>query len=57
VDAGFGPYPDQFAQDQHRFGPFQPIKDAVRRLQAPATDQSANINRGGQTYHGVKTLD
>ena len=57
VDAGFGPYPDQFAQDQHRFGPFQPIKDVVRRLQTPATDQSANIDRAGQTNHGVKTLD
>jgi thiosulfate dehydrogenase len=34
VDAAYGPYPDQFSQDQHRFGPFQPIKKSVRRLRA-----------------------
>jgi thiosulfate dehydrogenase len=41
VDAIYGPYADQFGQDQHRLGPFQPIKDAVRRLRALATKQSA----------------
>jgi thiosulfate dehydrogenase len=41
VDAVYGPYPDQFGQDQHRFGPFQPIKDAVRRLRGSAMNQSA----------------
>ena len=41
VDAAYGPYPDQFGQDQHRLGPFQPIKEAVRRLRALATKQSA----------------
>jgi thiosulfate dehydrogenase len=41
VDAAYGPYLDQFGQDQHRFGPFQPIKDAVRRLRALATNRSA----------------
>jgi thiosulfate dehydrogenase len=34
VDAAYGPYLDQFGQDQHRFGPFQPIKETVRRLRA-----------------------
>jgi thiosulfate dehydrogenase len=41
VDSAYGPYPDQFGQDQHRLGPFQPIEDAVRRLRALATKQSA----------------
>jgi thiosulfate dehydrogenase len=41
VDAAYGPYPDQFGQDQHRFGPFQPIKDVVRRLRTLATNQPA----------------
>jgi thiosulfate dehydrogenase len=41
VDAAYGPYPDQFGQEQHRLGPFQPIQDAVRRLRALATKQSA----------------
>ena len=42
VDAAYGPYPDQFNEDQHRFGPFQPIKDAVRRLRILATDAPAD---------------
>jgi thiosulfate dehydrogenase len=41
VDAAYGPYPDQFGQDQHRFGPFQPIKDAVRRLRGSVMNRSA----------------
>jgi len=42
VDAAYGPYPDQFSQGQHRFGPFQPIADAVRGLWALATSQPAD---------------
>ena len=41
VDAGYGPYPDQFSQDQHRFGPFQPIRDAIGRLRALAAAKPA----------------
>ena len=41
VDAIYGPYPDPFGQEQHRFGPFQPIKDAVGRLRGSAMNQSA----------------
>jgi thiosulfate dehydrogenase len=37
VDAPYGPYADQFGENQHRLGPFQPIKDAVRGLRARAT--------------------
>lgn len=27
IDFPFGPYPDQFGQSQHKFGPYQPIAD------------------------------
>ena len=32
VDAAYGPYADDFSQEQHRLGPFQPIKDAVAAM-------------------------
>ncbi len=28
IDAPFGPYADKFSQQQHKYGPFKPIKDA-----------------------------
>jgi thiosulfate dehydrogenase len=45
VDAAYGPYADQFAEEQHRFGPFQPIKDAVRHLQMLATSAPADASK------------
>jgi len=30
VDAAYGPFPNGFSPAQHKFGPFQPIKDAAR---------------------------
>ncbi|WP_212006061.1 c-type cytochrome [Chitinophaga sp. HK235] len=33
VDFPFKPYADTFSEAQHKFGPFQPIKDEQRRLQ------------------------
>ena len=41
ADAGYGPYVDGFGQDQHRFGPFQPIHD---RLKAMKQTLSAGSN-------------
>ena len=40
VDSPYGPYPDSFSPEQHRFGPFAPIRkaradNAARRLEAP----------------------
>jgi len=32
VDAGYGPYADGFSQAQHRIGPFEPIRAAVKAL-------------------------
>jgi thiosulfate dehydrogenase len=34
VDAPYGPYADGFAEQQHRLGPFAPIRAALARLQA-----------------------
>ncbi len=30
IDFPFGPYPDQFSQSQHKFGPYQPIANAQK---------------------------
>ena len=35
VDAPYGPYADDFSAEQHKYGPFAPIRAAVARLQAP----------------------
>jgi thiosulfate dehydrogenase len=32
VDAPYGPYADSFPVEQHKFGPFQPIRDAISKL-------------------------
>ena len=36
IDAPFGPWPDQFSPDQHKFGPFAPIRDMMRGLRSAA---------------------
>lgn len=41
VDAPYGPYADNFSEQQHRLGPFAPIRDAAKNLKAdgrPAAD-------------------
>ena len=47
VDAPYGPYADHFTQEQHRLGPFQPIKEAVRRLQALEKGSADPVNSAG----------
>lgn len=34
VDHPFGPYTDGFSEQQHKFGPFQPIVDARKKIKA-----------------------
>ena len=36
VDAPYGPYADRFSEKQHKFGPFGPIRDAIKRLKSDA---------------------
>jgi thiosulfate dehydrogenase len=30
LDTAYGPYADSFAPDQHKYGPFQPMRDAIK---------------------------
>ncbi|MDQ8726953.1 c-type cytochrome [Bradyrhizobium sp. LHD-71] len=34
VDASYGPYADSFSQQQHKYGPFAPIRDELKRLKS-----------------------
>lgn len=34
VDAPYGPYADKFSAEQHKYGPFAPIRAAIARLKA-----------------------
>jgi thiosulfate dehydrogenase len=36
VDTGYGPYADGFTTEQHKFGPFEPIRVRVKELAAAA---------------------
>ncbi|MGE0287912.1 MAG: c-type cytochrome [Bradyrhizobium sp.] len=36
VDAPYGPYADKFSEKQHKYGPFGPIRAAIRKLKAAA---------------------
>lgn len=31
IDAPYGPYADEFSQEQHQFGPFQPIQESLKK--------------------------
>ena len=37
VDAAYGPYADGFSEKQHKYGPFGPILDAIKRLKSAAS--------------------
>ncbi len=37
VDAPYGPYADGFSEKQHKYGPFGPIRDAIKRLKSAAS--------------------
>ena len=36
VDTAYGPYADDFSQEQHKLGPFDPIRAKIRELAAQA---------------------
>ena len=48
VDAPFGPWPDQFSEEQHKFGPFSPIRDAVRQLRTAAGAQATASTKAAE---------
>ncbi|MBM2812787.1 MAG: cytochrome c family protein, partial [Chloroflexi bacterium] len=37
IDNGYGPYADPFPQDQHKYGPFQPIEQYYKALKKPGS--------------------
>lgn len=37
VDAPYGPYADDFSEKMHKYGPFGPIRAAIRKLKAAAS--------------------
>ena len=37
VDAPYGPYADGFSEQQHKYGPFGPIRETLARLKAEAS--------------------
>jgi thiosulfate dehydrogenase len=41
VDTPYGPYADGFGVQQHTYGPFAPIRAAVRRLEAERAARSS----------------
>ena len=42
ADAGYGPYADGLTQEQHRLGPFQPIRDRIKQMQAVPDPKPTN---------------
>ncbi|WP_400770795.1 c-type cytochrome [Methylosinus sporium] len=42
VDAGYGPYVDGLSPSQHKFGPFQPIRDKLEALKRSKSGGQAN---------------
>jgi thiosulfate dehydrogenase len=45
VDAPYGPYADGFSAQQHKYGPFAPIRAAVARLKAEKAARGGGGNR------------
>ena len=47
VDTPYGPYADGFALEQHKFGPFGPIRVKVRELAAQSCIETAGESHDG----------
>ncbi len=41
ADSGYGPYVDEFSQEQHRLGPFGPIRSKIKELVAASSSAPA----------------
>jgi thiosulfate dehydrogenase len=44
VDAGYGPYIDGFSQEQHKLGPFQPIRDKIKTMKQSDGGKASSAN-------------
>jgi thiosulfate dehydrogenase len=55
VDTGYGPYADGFSTEQHKFGPFEPIRVRVRELAAASgTTHAGGPDHGSDDDDRVK---
>jgi thiosulfate dehydrogenase len=45
VDSPYPPYADPFSQEQHRFGPFRPIREYYERLEAESDETADSAAR------------
>jgi thiosulfate dehydrogenase len=45
VDAPYGPYADGFSEQQHKYGPFAPIRAAIAKLKAEKAGESTPPSR------------
>jgi thiosulfate dehydrogenase len=52
VDTPYAPYADGFSLEQHKFGPFGPIRVRVRELAAESGTASAGGSDNGSTELG-----
>ena len=51
VDTGYGPYADGFSTEQHKLGPFEPIRVRVKELAAA----SGTTHAGGPDHGSAET--
>ena len=49
IDTPYGPYADQFSPEQHKFGPFEPIRAKARELAAQSRNEKAAEPDNGST--------
>jgi Cytochrome c len=55
IDTGYGPYADDFSTDQHKFGPFEPIRVRVKELAAASgTTHAGGPDHGSDETEHVK---
>jgi thiosulfate dehydrogenase len=45
VDTAYGPYADGFSVEQHKFGPFAPIRAELARLEAEKAGRASPARR------------
>src|ERR1700731_435762 len=55
IDTPYGPYADGFSVEQHRFGPFGPIRAKVRELAAESgTASAAGPDNGSDEFRRAR---
>ena len=56
VDAPYGPYADQFSAEQHKYGPFAPIRAAIAKLKAQKQSVPLAVAERSDPRAGVPCL-